>query len=124
MAAHEAQAKAWTTPTHSTKIKMNPTDRTITFSEGSNGLSTHTVFVDDDGVEHIPNRDGWKKISDVQKPVHDPVKFLNDAPKRTGIPTPEPVIAEAVKAINKSADPSKPLYKLDKDGRLHKLREL
>lgn len=105
-------------------LLMTPTDRTITFSEGSNGLCTHTVFVDDDGVEHIPDRDGWKKISDMQKPVHDPVKFLNDAARKTGIKTPEPAMSEAVKAINKSADPSKPIYKMDSDGRLHKLREL
>lgn len=103
---------------------MTPTDRTITFSEGSNGLSTHTVFVDDSGVEHIPSRDGFKKISDVSKPVHDPVQFLKNAQNRTGIPTPEPVIAEAVKAINKQADPSKPLYSLDENGKLKKLREL
>jgi len=104
---------------------MTPTDRTITFSEGSNGLSTHTVFVDDDGVEHIITASrGFVKITDVQKPVHDPVKFLNDSARKTGIKTPEPAMSEAVKAINKQADPSKPIYRMDTDGRLHKLREL
>jgi len=88
-------------------------------------LSSHLIFQDDDGVDCTLNRAGkLVKVSEDPRPVHDPVQFLQNAQKRTSIPTPEPAVAEAVKAVNRSADPSKPIYRLDKDGRLHKLREL
>jgi len=104
---------------------MNPTNRTITFSEGSNGLSTHTVFQDDDGVDHIVTaKRGFVKITDVQKPVHDEVQFLKDAQNKTGKRTPEPAMADAMAAVNKSADPSSPVYILDGNGRLKKVRDL
>jgi hypothetical protein len=70
---------------------------TVTFVEGHNqhgpnSLSHHTVFLGEDGERYIPKpgpEQIWLKLADVDKPIHDPKKFLAQAQHRTNVPTTE-----------------------------------
>jgi hypothetical protein len=82
----------------------NPLE-TVTFVEGynqygPNSLSHHEVFIGDDGERYIPKpgqAQVWIRLDGVKKEWHDPIKFLQQAQRHTGIPTSEQQLTEAQK---------------------------
>ena len=97
---------------------MQITNRTVSFREGSNSISDHTIFEDENGVEYIPQPgpvQKWVKLSDIKKERHDRVRFLQDASKQNNM-TPDPAQLAAAyqhtSARQRTVDPSKPLNKI------------
>ena len=78
---------------------MQITNRTVSFKEGSNSISDHHIFEDENGDEFIPDphatQTKWLKLSEIQKERHDRVQFLQDASKQTGVQTKPEVMAAA-----------------------------
>jgi hypothetical protein len=87
-------------------VNYQYTDRTVTFVEGHNqygpnSLSTHHVFVGDDGEDYLPvpgRVQMWTKLSEVKKERHNPAAFLAHAQKQTGRPVETHVMVDAYRA--------------------------
>ena len=98
---------------------MQITNRTVSFREGQ-AVSDHAIFEDADGVEFIAEPgpvQRWLKLSDIKRPRHDRVQFLQEAERRTGIQAAPEVMAAAYAHQQRTVNP-KPLKIVTPEGKL------
>jgi hypothetical protein len=101
---------------------MQITNRTVSFREAQ-AVSDHAIFEDENGVEYIAQPgpvQKWLKLSDIKRPRHDRVKFLQNAERVNNIQTPPEVMAEAYKhtQANQRVVSPKPLKVVAPSGQL------
>jgi hypothetical protein len=101
---------------------MQITNRTVSFIEHQ-AVSDHVIFEDENGVEFIAEPgpvQKWLKLSEIKRPRHDRVKFLQNAERINNIQTPPEVMAEAYKhtQVNQRAVSPKPLKVVTQEGKL------